>query len=110
MSLDETIQDICGQIVRKFRPHKIILFGSHACGVPTKDSDLDFLVIMPYTGNELQQMANVRGRIDSKVPLDVLVKTPEQIERDLKANNFFTRDIIENGITLYESGDLGVGK
>ncbi len=110
MNLDEIIRDICGQIVRNFQPHKVILFGSHAYGVPTKDSDLDFLVIMPYSGNELQQMADVRGRIDSRVPLDVLVKTPEQIDRDLKANNFFTREIIENGITLYESGDLGVGK
>ncbi len=110
MSLTETIQDICGQIVRNFSPQKIILFGSHAYGTPTEDSDLDFLVIMPYSGNELQKMADVRKTIRSRVPFDVLVKTPAQIDRDLKANNFFTREIIEKGIMLYESGDLGVGQ
>lgn len=110
MDVQAHIQKLCKQIVERFRPQKVILFGSYAWGIPNYDSDIDLLVVMPYDGNELQQMANVRGKLDSSMPLDVLVKTPEQIDRDLEADNFFTREIIENGVTLYESGDLGVDK
>lgn len=110
MDVQAHIQKLCKQIVDRFRPQKVILFGSYAWGTPNFDSDIDLLVVMPYDGNELQQMANVRGKLDSSMPLDVLVKTPEQIDRDLETDNFFTREIIENGVTLYESGDLGVDK
>ena len=35
------------RIVRKFRPEKIILFGSHARGEAGADSDVDLLIVMP---------------------------------------------------------------
>ena len=98
------------EIVHNFGPEKVILFGSYAYGMPTGDSDVDLLVIMPYVGNELQKMADVRKSIRSRFPLDVLVKTPEQIKQRLAAGDFFVREIIEKGVVLYESGDLGVGK
>src|SRR5207253_342954 len=110
MELEETIQDVCGQIVRNFSPHKVILFGSYAYGTPNDDSDVDLLVIMPYNGSELQKMADVRKSIRTRIPLDVLVKTPEQIEKDVSSGNFFTCEIMERGIMLYEAGDLGVGR
>ncbi len=110
MDVQAHIKKVCRQIVERFQPQKVILFGSYAYGTPNYDSDIDLLVIMPYVGNELQKMADVRKELSSKMPLDVLVKTPEQIARDIEADNFFTREIVEKGITLYESGDLGVDK
>ena len=110
MSIDEIINDVCGQIVRNYNPNKVILFGSYAYGTPTDDSDVDLLVIMPYIGNELQKMADVRKSIRSRYPLDVLVKTPEQIKQRIEAGDFFVREIVEKGIVLYESGDLGVDR
>lgn len=44
---DELIQEIKNRIVSGVHPEKIILFGSYAYGTPTKDSDVDLLVIMP---------------------------------------------------------------
>jgi predicted nucleotidyltransferase len=44
-TLDD-IREIVQQIVERFRPQKVILFGSYAQGKPTKDSDVDLLVIM----------------------------------------------------------------
>jgi predicted nucleotidyltransferase len=41
------IQGIVDQIVQRFRPCRIILFGSYASGTPTPDSDVDVLVVMP---------------------------------------------------------------
>ncbi|MGH7454207.1 MAG: nucleotidyltransferase domain-containing protein [bacterium] len=42
----KVIRAVCGRIIEKVRPEKIVLLGSHAKGVATKDSDLDLLVII----------------------------------------------------------------
>ena len=44
---EELIREIKDRIVSAVHPEKIIIFGSYAYGTPTKDSDLDLLVIMP---------------------------------------------------------------
>ncbi len=104
------IQKVCGQIVERFQPQKIILFGSYAYGSPDFDSDIDILVVMPYQGNELDKMAEVRGELSSELPLDVLVKTPAQVQQKLSAGDFFVREIIESGKVLYDAGNLGLDK
>ena len=110
MDVQDHIQKLCGQIVDAFRPQKIILFGSYAYGTPTFDSDIDLLVVMPYEENELDKMAEVRRRLSSEMPLDVLVKTPKQIEERIGMQDFFVRDIMEKGRILYDAGNLGVGR
>jgi hypothetical protein len=44
------IEAYCRVVAREFKPEKIILFGSHACGKPTKDSDVDLVVICRFAG------------------------------------------------------------
>ncbi len=39
----QDIREIVRQIVQRFRPQKVILFGSYAQGKPTPDSDVDLL-------------------------------------------------------------------
>jgi predicted nucleotidyltransferase len=41
------IQAFVDQVVRRFRPAKVILFGSHANGLATEDSDVDLMLITP---------------------------------------------------------------
>ncbi|MGD0896455.1 MAG: hypothetical protein ABR915_01385 [Thermoguttaceae bacterium] len=41
--------------------------------------------------------------------LDLIVRTPWQIERGLKDDNWFLREIIEKGKVLYEARDRQVG-
>ena len=110
MDVHAHIRTVCDQIVKGFSPEKIILFGSYARGAENEDSDIDLLVIMPYEGNELEKMAEVRRELSSAMPLDVLVKTPAQIAKRLEMEDFFVREILESGKTLYDAGDLGVGK
>jgi Predicted nucleotidyltransferases len=45
----ETLPDVrplVGQIVERFHPQRVILFGSYAYGEPHEGSDLDLLVVM----------------------------------------------------------------
>jgi uncharacterized protein len=97
------IKSLCQQIVDNFQPEKVVLFGSYAYGTPTEDSDIDLLVIMPYTGNELDQMVTVRRRLKSTFPLDVLVKTSAQLKERIEMEDFFIKEIIEKGTILYET-------
>jgi predicted nucleotidyltransferase len=48
------IQRFARQIVVRFDPEKIILFGSYAHGTPTPHSDVDLLVVMA-TRNQVEQ-------------------------------------------------------
>lgn len=103
MKINNAIKDLCRQIVVDFKPQKIILFGSYARGTPTVDSDLDFLVVMPFKGRSVDQAIKIRRRISTDMPLDLMVRTPRQIEKRLRVNDFFIKEVINQGQVLYES-------
>lgn len=94
------IYAIAKKIKERFKPKQIILFGSHAYGSPRKDSDIDLLVIMDTDISVKEQAFLIRREIKSSVPLDILVRTPREIEERLKLGDFFIRKIIEEGIIL----------
>ena len=78
-------------------------FGSYAYGQPTEDSDIDILVVMSFDGSSRDQAVKIRTRIDTPVAMDLLVRTPEQISELLAMDDFFIREIIEQGKVLYEA-------
>jgi predicted nucleotidyltransferase len=100
----------CDDIVREFSPGKVILFGSHAYGTPNEDSDVDLLVIMDVPEDAVRQKAvEIRQKIPRRFRMDLLVRTPEEIEFRMENNDWFIREIMEQGQILYESADIGVG-
>jgi len=103
MKINAKIKDLCQQIVENFNPQKIILFGSHAYGKPNADSDVDLLVVMPFEGRDSQKAIEIRTKIQTTVPLDLLVRTSEQIRTRIEMEDFFMREINEKGKVLYEA-------
>jgi len=102
MTSRNQIQAFAEAIAREFYPQRIILFGSHARGEPTPDSDVDLLVIMPRDGKTPHQQAvEIRRRVSAGFPLDLLVRTPEEIEKRMGMNDWFVHDVMREGITLY---------
>jgi predicted nucleotidyltransferase len=95
-------------IAERFQPDKIILFGSYAYGKPHEESDVDLLVIM-RTKNAIDQSIRISLAFKRQFSLDLIVRTPWQIERGLKDDNWFLREIIEKGKVLYEARDRQVG-
>src|SRR5712692_6456034 len=77
------IRRFARRVAERFEPEKIILFGSYAYGTPHADSDVDILVIMPAR-NELDQAVKIELACDPPFPLDILVRTPKNIEWRLK--------------------------
>jgi predicted nucleotidyltransferase len=91
------------QVAERFRPEKIILFGSYAYGQPHDDSDVDILVVMPAR-NELDQAVEIRHEIARQFPVDLLVRTPEKLARRVAEGDSFLVEVLERGKVLYEKG------
>ena len=108
MKTNAKIKDLCRQIVEGFNPQKIILFGSHADGKPNEDSDVDLLVIMPFEGRNSQKAIEIRQKIKTSLPLDLLVRTSSQVQERIEMEDFFMRDIVYKGKILYEADDAGM--
>jgi uncharacterized protein len=102
------IRRFARRIAERFQPDKIILFGSYAYGKPHEESDVDLLVIMRCR-NAIDQSIRIKTSFKRLFSLDLIVRTPWQIERGLKDDNWFLREIIEKGKTLYEARDSKMG-
>ena len=102
----ETLPRAIERIVSALKPEKIILFGSYAYGTPTPDSDVDLLVIMKTKAREIDSIVAVSNLLDPReFPVDILVKTPQEVEDALKGgtdNGFFIRNILKKGKVLYD--------
>jgi predicted nucleotidyltransferase len=97
------IEDVCRRIAEEFKPEKIILFGSHAYGQPTPESDLDLLVVMQYEGDYFLQASKIRRRLGLVTPMDLLVRTPEELQYRLDIGDRFMREIVERGKVMHET-------
>lgn len=91
------------RIVLTLNPEKIVLFGSYAWGTPSPDSDVDLLVIMQTDQSSSERYLEVSRLLRPRpFPVDILVKTPAEIENALNSNDFFIQDILTQGQVLYE--------
>ena len=103
------IHQVSNEIARRFQPERIILFGSYAYGTPTEDSDVDLLVIMPYQGRPIAKAIEVRQAVRAGFPMDLLVYTPEYIQKRIAMEDFFIIEITQKGEVLYAADYAGVG-
>ncbi len=103
------IRQVSDEIARRFRPERIILFGSYAYGTPTEDSDVDLLVVMPFEGRTAKQAIAIRGAVYAGFPMDLIPITPERLKYRLEIEDFFLREVVEKGKVLYEASHARVG-
>jgi predicted nucleotidyltransferase len=102
------IRRFARQVAERFHPDRIILFGSHAYGVPHADSDVDILVVMP-TRNQLDQAAKISIEIDPPFPLDIIVRKPHNLQWRLEERESFHTEIVTKGKVLYEKKHARLG-
>ena len=99
----KAIDQVVEQIVEKFKPQKIILFGSYARGNPRPESDVDLLVVMDTPLKESKQSLEIRRHLDVMFGMDLIVHTPKRLKERLDMGDWFLRDVIKEGKVLYES-------
>jgi len=102
-SVQEKIDDLVRRIVKRFRPEKIILFGSHARGTAGQDSDADILVVMPVKGSKRKKATEIDvALVGLDLPVDVIVITPEELERNKNQIGTIIYPALKEGKVLYE--------
>lgn len=97
------LPEITARIVKTSDPEKIILFGSHARGDASEDSDLDLLVIVDgvqgLRAESIRMRRALRGLL---VPVDLVLASSEQIERLGNEKSFVYHNALTEGRVLYE--------
>ncbi len=93
-------------LIEKFQPEQVILFGSYAYGSPTEDSDIDLLVVKSVKTSARAEATAIRKafqplrRRGANLPLDILVRDPEDLKKRLKEGASFHSEIFSQGVRL----------
>lgn len=104
------LEEVIKEIVDRFHPEKIILFGSYAYGEPQEDSDVDILIIMNTNLRPVEQAVEIRRQADFPFPVDLLVRTPEQVLERVELGDPFFKEILSRGKVYYEAHNEGVDR
>jgi predicted nucleotidyltransferase len=98
--LDEVVR----RIVEVAQPERIILFGSAARGEMGPDSDLDLLLIKADVPHKRTLAAQVTHALRGlRHAFDIIVATPDEIDRYGESPALIFRDALREGKTLYVS-------
>jgi predicted nucleotidyltransferase len=95
------IRKFARDVAQRFKPDKIVLFGSYAYGTPNENSDVDILVVMPCR-NQLDQAVKISYQINPPFPLDIIVRKPAELQWRLQEGESFSTEITSKGKILYE--------
>ncbi len=95
------IDSITSQLIKKYKPQKIILFGSAVAGSMTDDSDLDFLLVKDDNKSRHDRMVEVYRLINKDIAADFLVYTPKELATRIKMEDPFIKSVLSEGKVLY---------
>jgi predicted nucleotidyltransferase len=91
------------RLATRFDPDKIILFGSRARGQGGPESDADLLIVMPVNGSKRQQAVQMDLALEGiPIPIDLIVITPEEVEKYRDAAGTVIHEAVREGKVLYE--------
>jgi len=125
------IQAVLDCIAEAYDPDCVVLFGSHARGTATNDSDVDLLVILPFEGKpfwkslEITNRVNppfavdllvilpfegkpfwksleITNRVNPPFPVDLLARRPDDTQRRYAQGDPLIREALDRGRVLYE--------
>jgi predicted nucleotidyltransferase len=103
---EEIVSEIVRRIVTALHLERVILFGSYAYGTPSDNSDVDLLVILETDARPADRYLAVSRLIRPRLfPLDILVKTPDEITQALAKGDSFICEIVTQGRVLYARSD-----
>lgn len=99
----DLLDEITRRLVEELQPEQIILFGSHAWGTPSEDSDIDLVLVMPDAAGKRSELG-LRARAalwDLGISKDILVMTRSRLERYGQVAASLEHKILAEGIVLY---------
>ena len=107
-STRRTIQQVVKRLRQAYHPAQVILFGSYASGRPTRDSDIDLLIVKETAAPFFHRLFEVRQLLSplrGGRPFDLIVLTPRELQARLERGDQFIRQILTKGKPLYASAE-----
>jgi predicted nucleotidyltransferase len=101
---DKEVQNVVRQLVRLYKPQKVVLFGSLAKGEISQGTDIDLFIVksdVPELG--VDRIRELDALVKYRLATDFVVYTPEEVEQRLKLGDPFVKSIIEQGKVLYDA-------
>lgn len=99
-----TLDSIIDKLAREYQPRQVILYGSRVRGTPDQDSDIDLLIVKDSHLSPYKRAVYVRCLLrdpQRRIPLDLLVVTPSELEERLERGDQFLQTIVSQGQVLY---------
>lgn len=97
---NKEIDSIKRQVIEKYNPKEILLFGSVAKGIFREHSDIDLCIIMD-TMNKRELLTNMYIDIESNIPFDLVLYTIEEWNNCINDKSSFAYSIINTGVKIY---------
>ncbi len=101
VQIQAQIDSITSQLIQKYKPVKIILFGSGATGQMGPDSDLDFFIVKDDKKDAYHRMVEVSGLVEKDIAADFIIYTPQELAERLRLGDPFIKSIVSEGKILY---------
>jgi predicted nucleotidyltransferase len=108
---EDLMREITQRLVETFQPEQVILFGSHAWGSPTPDSDIDLMVIVSDSDHTPYQQAVIGHRCLSGLGIakDIVVRTRAEFDFWQTARASLEYKVAHQGKVLYDRRQNSTG-
>ncbi len=104
MQISEQIEVLKNTLKKKFAVKQILVFGSHAYGVPDEESDIDLCVITNLDDRrKIDIIREIRRELIDLIsnPLDILVYSEKEFKERAGLSSTLEHKILTNGIKVY---------
>lgn len=102
LDTNEAIRIMVERIAKRFKPEKIILFGSQARGTAEPDSDIDLLVVFATCPDRKAATISImKALADLPVGKDIIVTTSEELETRGRLSSTILHPALHEGKVLY---------
>jgi len=101
---DQEVQSVVRQLLRLYKPEKIVLFGSLVQGTIQQGTDIDLFIVksdVPKLG--VDRIRELDAVVEYRLATDFVVYTPEEVEQRLRLGDPFVRSVLQEGKVLYDA-------
>jgi uncharacterized protein len=97
------IEEVKNRLIKTYNPLAIYLFGSYAWGTPTKDSDLDILIVVDQSDEKTYRrpIPGQRALFGLEIPKDIIVYTKDEFDKRSKDITTLCYKIEKEGELIY---------